>query len=137
MRKCLTFLMFIALVVMPSVGTWLPHRMLDTMHVLHVPHHTVTAQEDHQHYLEGGHGHSTHYDVIAYFEDYLQVKLKKTDTLSVRLVDHPIDHSIIIADTNSGFNIRSKFKNQNIPPTPPDGVLAYRPVYLSTQRIRI
>lgn len=140
-----TLVAFLILIfILPALGPWMPHDALQALHVQQEKHHgnSVDNHEHHghDHDVRANVGHSVHFDVITYFNDYLHVDLKGADQTAlsapvhdVQAIDYFMVADIILPPFSPSQN------NQSRGPPVYDWRMSHpgTPVYLDTQRLRI
>ena len=140
----LSFLIF--LFVLPAFTPWLPHGAVHALHDHQAQHHGVESQD--------GHGHEAHehdddnkqvvhhpiqFDAVTYFSDYLHVELQNPEQVVLKapaLDTYNINYTLaaVIAPAQH-YELASAQSR-----APPDARRLRpdkRPLYLSTQRLRI
>lgn len=132
----------ILIFILPAMGPWMPHDALQALHVQQEKHHgnAVDHHEHDDHDVQASVGHSVHFDVVTYFNDYLHVDLRDADqtALSSPIHDtHTMDYFLVADIVSPPFSPSSG--NQSRGPPDYDWRMSHpgTPVYLATQRLRI
>jgi len=135
--------------VLPAMIPWMPHGVTHALHDQHISHHQQ-ENSGHTHGSDHVHNHDSHsletvqhpahFDVVTYYSDYLHVDLKNPQQSSFNAP--ALD--IFKFDYTSGTDIspQPRYELAMVQSrAPPDDWRQFRsdakPLYLSTQRLRI
>lgn len=139
MKKLLGALLVLFL-ALPAITVLMPHEVLQVLHTQKENHHSIPIEHaDQDLHVSGTFDHVIHLDVASFFNDYLHVDLKNTDSGTVNISAQDTVHfDYFIPAENIAFSIYPSNVNSTGPPEYRDYIpYSAQSIYLTTQRIRI